>query len=156
MINTDWNACYTSVYALYNQRVEPVLLITTSSFNVLMIVFVVVTHKLHYTVCVVHRLFAYMHGYEKRVRDVEKQRGQLLEEMDSREGELLKRIDDLEDDKRVLERRLKKSVSERDHYNELNTILSSENDRYCAELIVVISLRNRFLESSFKHSFIIF
>ena len=68
--------------------------------------------------------------YEKRVRDVEKQRGQLLEEMDSREGELLKRIDDLEDDKRVLERRLKKSVSERDHYNELNTILSSENDRF--------------------------
>ena len=68
--------------------------------------------------------------YEKRVRDVEKQRGQLLEEMDSREGELLKRIDDLEDDKRVLERRLKKSVSEGDHYNELNTILSSENDRF--------------------------
>ena len=44
------------VYALYNSGV--CVTITTSSFNVLMIVFVVVTHKLHYTVCVVHRLFA--------------------------------------------------------------------------------------------------
>lgn len=67
--------------------------------------------------------------YEKRVRDVEKQRGQLLAEMDTREVELLKRIDILEEDKRVLERRLKKSVSERDHFYELNTILASENDR---------------------------
>ena len=80
-------------------------------------------------VCCTQTLRHMQMDYEKRIRDVEKQRGQLLEEMDNREGELLRRVDGLEDDKRVLERNLKKSVSERDHYNELNTILSSENDR---------------------------
>lgn len=87
--------------------------------------------------------------YEKRIRDVEKQRGQLLEEMDSREGELLRRVDGLEDDKRVLERNLKKSVSERDHYNELNTILSSENDRCFSSNFVVYCSYISVYKSSF-------
>lgn len=68
--------------------------------------------------------------YEKRIKDIERQREQLLDEMDGREKELLVRVEGLEEERRGLERQLKKTSSQHDYLVDANAILSSENERY--------------------------
>lgn len=74
--------------------------------------------------------------YEKRVKRVERQREALIEEMEGREKELLSRVENLEEDRRGLERRLKKTSSEHEFLSENNAIISSENERLKQEIIV--------------------
>ena len=50
--------------------------------------------------------------------------------MDGREKELLVRVEGLEEERRGLERQLKKTSSQHDYLVDANTILSSENERY--------------------------
>ena len=61
---------------------------------------------------------------------MERQREALIEEMEGREKELLSRVENLEEDRRGLERRLKKTSSEHEFLSENNAIISSENERY--------------------------
>ena len=68
--------------------------------------------------------------YEKRVHDVEQQREYLVKEMELREDELLGKVGQLEEERRQLERRLKKCSTDRDHMSDVNSILSTENDRW--------------------------
>ena len=68
--------------------------------------------------------------YEKRVHDVEQQREYLVKEMELREDELLGKVGQLEEERRQLERRLKKCSTDRDHVSDINSILSAENDRW--------------------------
>ena len=63
------------------------------------------------------------------MKHVERQREELINEMDGRERELLMRVEGLEEERRALERRIKKMSSQHDYISENNGILSSENER---------------------------
>ena len=61
---------------------------------------------------------------------MEKQREELISEMDGRERELLSRVESLEEERRGFERTIKKISSQQDYVSESNSILNSENERY--------------------------
>ena len=81
-------------------------------------------------VSLVQTLRQVQQDYEKRVHDVEQQREYLVKEMELREDELLGKVGQLEEERRQLERRLKKCSTDRDHMSDVNSILSTENDRW--------------------------
>ena len=67
--------------------------------------------------------------YEKRIKDLERQRETLLVEMEEREKEMTRKTVQLEEERRGLERQLKKTSSQLDYLMEGNTALSNENEK---------------------------
>lgn len=66
--------------------------------------------------------------YEKRIKDMERQRELLLVEMEDREKELIGKVVRLEEERRGLERQLKRTSSQHDFLIDTNTTLNNEND----------------------------
>lgn len=77
---------------------------------------------------------------------MERQREQLIVEMEEREKELLGKVEGLEEERRGLERQLKKTSSQNDYLAEANAIMSSENERY---------VHNMYLDTCTKHSYMV-
>jgi hypothetical protein len=68
--------------------------------------------------------------YEKRIKEMERQREQLIIDMEEREKELLGKVEGLEEERRMLERQLKKTSSQQEYLMDTNVILSNENEQY--------------------------